>query len=539
MNTTSETYMNTRQGHGLSGATTSDMNATTANFGGGINSPYIAFGEYQNRLLRSETLGTTWARVNISTAVGANNAISPNADLTAEWIAAGTTTDAHLKQTVTNSTTGKFTFSIYLKTNEASGLSEVSLRLNSTSDSATATMNITQHWRRYWVTTDFAGAHTVKEAAIVNGMNNISAWGAVLNQGENPMVYTTPTTSAALAYGKDGVMICTFYATSTITSASAILAGNYIRSTVSPGNTTVGGFQAYAGSSSATEIRQYSPALIMQATAWNTTATRVNTMAILTETLGENTTDTFPVMTFQDLYIGGIGNNTTLMTLNHDGNLTLPEGSENIQKGYLRVNNSLMAYPSGTSVAASIGDLAASSIASFERDGTLINSGGATTFNSMKYPIGAAYFGEDAPGYDWRTDSAIFADETPERYIRMSFVLPYDMREKEKIYPRLHYFDCDGNGINWEISYRNGGICADMSTWKTLRCTEICAYGSETEQHCICDFEAPDINAMSGELVQIVLTRLGEDACTEGARATVFELGYIQDMIGGHDIYTK
>ena len=175
----------------VGGGVSAGGDGMTSIFEGYIDSPHFVAGEYQNFLLQTEVFdNASWVKTGIGT-VSANGAVAPNGLTIAENIPAGSDANANVKQSVTNATTGSWTFSVWLKAQ--SGSSNVQLRIDSSAETGTpVTASLTTRWQRYSVTQNFSSAHTTKTVYIISGTNAIAAWGAELD----PVAYVRPYSGA-------------------------------------------------------------------------------------------------------------------------------------------------------------------------------------------------------------------------------------------------------------------------------------------------------------------------------------------------------
>ena len=164
---------------------------STAEFDGGINSPYMHVGSNQDFLLYTQNLDQTtgasyWIRINETIAV--NSADSPvNGSRTAE-VLLGNGTNTELYQNVTNFINSSYTFSIWLKTN-STFKENISLGIGTDAENFTKMINVTNIWRRYSMSANISLAHGILYARIKNGFSNISAWGVQLEEGNLTSMY--------------------------------------------------------------------------------------------------------------------------------------------------------------------------------------------------------------------------------------------------------------------------------------------------------------------------------------------------------------
>ncbi len=159
------------------------------------DSPWGGFGANQNLVLQSEAFdqSSQWPMTNI-TAPTANTVVAPDGTTTAEQLA-DTTTNANTIQTVTTSTTGNYTFSVWLK--QVSGAATTGLCIFTTggtpsSCTATAVTPNSTDWQRFSVTQNVTGSLTAVKVEILPGNGasaTIDAWGAQLIPGTSAGVY--------------------------------------------------------------------------------------------------------------------------------------------------------------------------------------------------------------------------------------------------------------------------------------------------------------------------------------------------------------
>ncbi len=162
------------------------------------DSPWGGFGANPvNLVLQSGGVAWTnprrWPMTNI-TAPTANTVVAPDGTTTAEQLA-DTTTNANTIQTVTTSTTGNYTFSVWLK--QVSGAATTGLCIFTTggtpsSCTATAVTPNSTDWQRFSVTQNVTGSLTAVKVEILPGNGasaTIDAWGAQLIPGTSAGVY--------------------------------------------------------------------------------------------------------------------------------------------------------------------------------------------------------------------------------------------------------------------------------------------------------------------------------------------------------------
>ena len=286
-------------GTGQTSAGTALGDATTVEINGFINSPYFSFGEYQNHLLQTEAFdNASWVEVNVA-AIVANEGISPIGTLVAERIAAETVKDGtgEVYQSVTNSTTGNWTFSVWLKAQ--SGTATINLRVDTSGGAGGETgtvqpISLTTAWKRYSVTQSLTVGHTTKTVRILNGDNAIVAWGAQLEPQATASGYssnlttTGVTTQTNLSRIRNGLSLSgtlnvngvATFGTVSILSASAIVD----RPSITTTSTDALVARNVTASLVGTTV-QMSPRLRFSGTVWDTGTTTSKTVNFIKEVL--------------------------------------------------------------------------------------------------------------------------------------------------------------------------------------------------------------------------------------------------------------
>ena len=182
---------------------------------GSIQSPFINIGEKQNRLLQSEVFNSVliW-RNNTGRLIISNSDLAPTGTLIAE-ILNGTITGSNVWQNTTNQSLGAWTFSVYLRAFSPI-ISNVSIKLNSTNESGKEEIvNLTSTWKRYSISYSFVNVSGNITVSIIMNNNNVSAWGAQLDQYPYARSYY-PTTTGTVATTQ------TTYMPFALTSAGAL-----------------------------------------------------------------------------------------------------------------------------------------------------------------------------------------------------------------------------------------------------------------------------------------------------------------------------
>ena len=176
--------------------------------GRNATTPYGGIGRYENRLVQSEALGTSWTLTGLSATDGSS---SPNgttgADSLANTGAASGTGEQAV--TITAAAAADYTFSVWLKAGTSSSAS-LNLTLNGTgpTNGASGTLTLTSSWQRVSVKATTAADTTSITAKLTNGSavsgQTVLAWGAQLEKASAPGVYVR-TTTAAVAAGQGAV----------------------------------------------------------------------------------------------------------------------------------------------------------------------------------------------------------------------------------------------------------------------------------------------------------------------------------------------
>ena len=168
-----------------------------------LDSPWFLFGGYRNYLLQTEDFSSaSWVKNNISWTVTANLAYDPRNALTAEWIRSNKT-DANISQTIINTELSNWTFSIYARNLNRTSPASLCMQINlnesyeSKSIGTLTCFNLTYDFERYKITRNIVETHVNKSVMIVIGNQNISLWGAQLEQGLFPSRYSGALTSTA------------------------------------------------------------------------------------------------------------------------------------------------------------------------------------------------------------------------------------------------------------------------------------------------------------------------------------------------------
>ncbi len=229
------------------------LNVEEASTGIVMNSPFGGVGRFENYVTRSEEFDNSdWTKEDQGGGAGvtvtANNTAGP-ADTTssgnyktADKLADNATAGTQLYQSATAGTSETWTFSVWVKNNDATGSFKLALRDNSiTGTASTNTITIaspqTDNWQRYSVTRTTANSSVTAIVAVIDvnqgdSTRSIYIWGAQLEKQKSPGVYVK-TMSSALAYqGSQGLTLDTNLNN---TTSSGFVYGSRIMSRVTSG----------------------------------------------------------------------------------------------------------------------------------------------------------------------------------------------------------------------------------------------------------------------------------------------------------------
>jgi hypothetical protein len=316
--------------------------ALMANLDCMFDSPWFSFGEYQNFLLQTEVFdNASWIKTGIGT-VTANSATDPLGTALAENIPAGADASSRIAQTITNSTTGNWTFSVWLRAQ--SGTATINLRIDTSAetDPTPKSISLTTRWKRYAVSRNITLAHSTKTVVINSATNAISAWAAQLEPTATARPYSGPRTTTALTTLTRTALIPTAVSiTGTMTASSTVagVAGTFTGAvscvtscTIIRSNLVVtsnDGFVCANNTAATAGVPvQISPRLRLTGAAWNTTPTAANNaMNWKIENVPASGGPPTSRLTF-GFDRANLGY-ATQMTLSSGGNLGLP----NIQSG--------------------------------------------------------------------------------------------------------------------------------------------------------------------------------------------------------------
>ena len=547
LNVTQVTVINDLTSLGTSSKATALYDGSTIEIDGYIDNPWMSVGVYQNYLLQTEVMGTTWARDGIATAVGANNAISPRETATAEWIPPGTSNTSNLYQNVSNSALGNWTFSVYLKSNSGTN---VSLSLGQyAGENDAKELNITDRWKRYQVTHDFVGAHTIKTVRIIVGTNNVSAWGAQLEPNWAARPYSGARTTSALT---------TVTSTATLSSALTIAGalGGVSTGTASGGwDAGVGsltnqsftrGFYGYGSAASATVLSRNSPTMKLESEAWNGSASKGNSIEWYVHSLGENTTNTSPEACFKTYLENDVITNRTLACFNTTTatfltNVSMPyysfcNGSCTpyyVPRFINNSNNSLQnSRITDTSSTTKING--GTGACSWGTDAFMTMEGSATAFEILQTPLETVNSLEGYPGLVIEeiegTVSAVFKDDLGE-YMYFNFIVPHNAREKQEAWMfRIHWWQESEEEVDWRVNMLNSPRCKEAEITTDQKLTEYCRFqGKPIHQ---ISYWSSKTEIMPDDLISIRLWREAGDESGRDAHVFVADLLYEVNTLG-------
>ena len=317
----------------LGGITTAAGDGQTLEIGGYINSPFLQAGEFQNYLLYSESFAQSlWVKTLIGT-VTANSAVSPLGTTVAENIPAGSGPTASISQTITNSSTGDWTLSVWLKAQ--SGVATIGLSIDSSAETGTVkNINLTTTWRRYFVTQNFVLANTTKTVYITNGTNAIAAWGAQLEPSTYPRRYVGYDTGTAVT-----ILTRNVYSPIQISAGGGVVATNTsitTRNAIAT-NSTEGILNYNPTVATAGVPVQMSPRLRFSGTAWETTGGTSKTVNGIVEVLPTTGASASASMDFS--IDPGTGSYTKCMSIAPTGVVLLAGRTFSILEAYTDASN--------------------------------------------------------------------------------------------------------------------------------------------------------------------------------------------------------
>lgn len=551
LNVTQVTVINDLTSLGTSSKATALYDGSSIEIDGYIDNPWMSVGVYQNYLLQTEAMGTTWARDGIGTAVGANNAISPRETLVAEWIPPGTSNTSNLYQNITNNALGNWTFSVYLKSNTGTN---VSLALGQyTGENDTKEFNITDRWKRYQVTHNFVGAHTKKTVRIIVGMNNVSAWGAQLEPNWAARPYSGARTTSALT---------TVTSTATLSSALTIAgalggvstgtaSGEWDAGVGSLTNTSyTKGFYGYGSAASASVLSRNSPTMRLESEAWNGTVSKGNSIEWYVHSLGENTTDTSPEACFKTYLENDVITNRTLACFN----TTTATFMTNVSMPYYSFcNGTCTPYYVPRFIGNSNNSLQNSRITDTNTTTTIIGTGSgggtcswgdnafmqfegaATAFDIIQTPLEDVNHNE---GYPYQvinepypgTTAVAFRDEANE-YMILNFVVPHSAMDKSKSWMfRLHWWQEAEAPVIWSATATVVQRCSADVVSEEARLTDYCSWEGKP-MHQI-SYASYPIEVSPDDLISVTLRREMGDENDRTAYAFVADMLFEKNRIG-------
>jgi len=529
---------------GVSSGVSPLYDASTMEIDGYLGSPWMTVGHYQNFLLQTEVMGTTWTRVNISTAVGANNARNPRDELTAEWIAPGTTAGANLYQNVTNATLGNWTFSIYLKSNSGNLPINISVGQFSGGDETKQEINLTSRWKRYSVTHDFQSAHTVKTVRIINGMNNVSAWGAQLEPSWAARPYSGARTTSALTaitsttQVASALQIAGAFSGATSGSFSSTVTSSVASTTNAPNFATAG--VAITGSSAATSATplRSSPPLRFSANIWNGTASKANQMYMSLIGGVVNATNTTPILTIgRGTIDGAVSNNASLFNFTHTGDLSV---SNNLTvRNTASIGNCALI---GEDNKTRLGHINTSGFTYFEADGTMEANGEATTYNIVQKNLYAELIpveGGDTPVPNEKDGTVVFEDEK-NQFMVVTFRAPRDMEPLTSVTARFTYWTDEGGYFpDMRLYFRRLKTCDRIPEWTDG------GFGEDKCEDSRADIIQERYWSSIGDLLdfddifQFKLIRDSGDDLNGTVQGLTLEMIYEQNTLGSRELMSK
>ncbi len=168
--------------------------ANVINLDTDISNPILSLGFYQNFLLQTEVMGTTWVSYNLTQQI--NSVMSPIGTIIAERLMP-TTDNASIGQTITNATLTNWTFSVWLKTPNTTEVT-VNMMIDTNSTNGThKPVVLTNAWKRYSITENTNSIHANVTVKIDLGNVTMDMWGAQLE----PTNWTRPYSGARTTPG--------------------------------------------------------------------------------------------------------------------------------------------------------------------------------------------------------------------------------------------------------------------------------------------------------------------------------------------------
>jgi hypothetical protein len=197
---------------------TTALNVEEASNGPVLNSPFGGVGRYENFVTRSEEFDhADWAIETVGVTLTANNTTAPDGTTTAEKLADNATAGTRISQTITSGNSVTWTFSVWIKNNDATTSFKIGLfdnTLAGASDVNTITVSApsTDNWQRYSVTHTTAGSGVTNVVPAIdvnqgNSTRSIYIWGAQLEKQSSPGVYVKTMGSALAFSGSNGLVV--------------------------------------------------------------------------------------------------------------------------------------------------------------------------------------------------------------------------------------------------------------------------------------------------------------------------------------------
>lgn len=296
-------------------------NGSTLDIGGYINDPFINIGEFQNYLLQTETFGTTWVKMNGS-AVVADTEISPIGTQIAERLD-NNNTDTGVYQNITLTYNGTWIFSVYMRSNNATAIAGLQIRTN-TVNYTLYNFTLKPNWERYEINTTITDIHTIIQVRIINGIYNVSVWGAQLEpNATNPRPYSgAQTTTATTTITRQVTTPLPILTKSTLTTTGITSSGSCGCTAVAVGGalsgattgtfsstSTFGGTMTQSVASTLNTLSLYGLVLTTATASTSAIPSQGATMLSFRGKLWDGTADTT-----QEWNIGTTGNNLTKET---------------------------------------------------------------------------------------------------------------------------------------------------------------------------------------------------------------------------------
>jgi hypothetical protein len=249
-----------------------------------IGSPSFSIGENSNFCLQSETFdSSTWVKT--GSTVTANALVGPSGDTVAERINAGTLATHGIHQVITNTTTGWWSFSVWLRSENGGGTpAQVDLTLETNVGvQVTKSFTVDAIWRRYRITANITTAHTNKTVRIINATHIVGVFGAMLDSSDKLRGYY-PATTSTVSVNRNAYFRNTIIGTLSGTFSGTLGVSNaFLANTTNLTQTSALNIYASTASTAVATVRN-SPSIRWYAQAWDTANRTVDFHNLVTAT---------------------------------------------------------------------------------------------------------------------------------------------------------------------------------------------------------------------------------------------------------------